>query len=302
MALEMISQGQNQLLPESTRAKRKPRILRFDISSFDRNIATEQTNAFRWRFPNALRDVVEMSLVGGVVPVPTTNMMAQNNQKYNYSYNKFTALIGSTSYTITIPPGNYSAATFATALKAQLDAATASAIIFTVGINPLTGVLDISASAGTFSFLFGTGSYVDRIDATTGAILKANSPAIMMGFAPAVDYASSGTTLSSPNAVDMTLVNSRIYLYFNYDTTQDMISFGRGLGRREPTAIIYMDNPSNDRKYINKETYSPLIVQTPAPLARVNALEIRFEDMFGNPIDFGNKEVNLALELTVLEN
>ncbi len=302
MALEMISQGQNQLLPPSTKANRKPRILRFDISSFDRNIATETTNAFRWRFPNALRDITEMSLVGGVVPVPVTNMFAQSNQKYNYSYNKFTARIGATSYVITIPPGNYTNASFAAALKTQLDAATGGAITFTVGINSLTGVLDITASAGTFALLFGTGAYVDRIDAMTGAILKANSPAVMMGFAPATDYASTGTALSSPNAVDMALINSRIYLYLNYDTTQDMISFGRGLGRREPSAIIYMDATQNDRKYINKETYSPLIVQKPAPLARVNALEIRFEDMFGNPIDFGNKEVNLALELTVLEN
>ncbi len=303
MALEMISQGQHQLLPDSTRANRKPRILRFDISSFDRNITTENTNAFRWRFPNALRDITEMSIVGGMVPVPTTNMMAQSNQKYNYSYNKFTALIGATTYTITIPPGNYTAASFASALKTQLDAATGGVVTFTVGINSLTGVLDVSASAGTFSFLFGIGgSYVDQIDPTTGAILKANSPAVMMGFAPATNYASTGTALSSPNAVDMTLVNSRIYLYFNYDTTQDMIGFGRGLGRREPSAIIYMDATANDRKYLNKETYSPLIVQKPAPLARVNALEIRFEDMFGNPIDFGNKEVHLALELTVLEN
>jgi hypothetical protein len=302
MGLGMISQGQNQLLPASTRANRKPRILRFDISSFDRNVVTEQTNAFRWRFPNALKDITEMSIVGGVIPVPVTNMFAQSNQKYNYSYNKFTALIGSTPYTITIPPGNYTAATFATALAAQLDAATASAITFTVGISPLTGVLNVSASAGTFAFLFGTGSYVDRIDTMTGAILKANSPAIMMGFGAATDYASVGTVMSSPNAVDMSVINSRIYLYLNYDTTQDMISFGRGLGRREPSAIIYMDTTQNDRKYINKETYSPLIVQKPAPLARVNALEIRFEDMFGNPIDFGNKEVNLALELTVLEN
>lgn len=302
MALEMISQGQNQLLPESTRANRKPRILRFDISSFDRNISTEATNAFRWRFPNALRDITEMSLVGGVVPIPVTNMFAQSNQKYNYSYNKFTALIGATTYTITIPPGNYTNASFATALKTQLDAATGGAVTFTVGINSLTGVLDVTASAGTFSFLFGTGAYVDRIDTMTGAILKANSPAIMMGFAPATDYASTGTALSSPNAVDMALINSRIYMYLNYDTTQDMISFGRGLGRREPSAIIYMDTTQNDRKYLNKETYSPLIVQKPAPLARVNALEIRFEDMFGNPIDFGNKEVHLALELTVLEN
>lgn len=298
----MISQGQTQLLPENTRAHRRPRILRFDISSFDRNMVTESTNAFRWRFPNALKDITEMSIVGGVVPVPVTNMFAQSNQKYNYSYNKFTAVIGSTAYTITIPPGNYTNASFAAALATQLTAATTGAITFTCGINPLTGVLDISASAGTFALLFGTGSYVDRIDTMTGAVLKANSPTIMMGFAPATDYASSGTTLSSPNAVDMSLINSRIYLYLNYDTTQDMISFGRGLGRREPSAIIYMDATQNDRKYINKETYSPLIVQKPAPLARVNALEIRFEDMFGNPIDFGNKEVNLALELTVLEN
>ena len=62
-----------------------------------------------------------------------------------------------------------------------------------------------------------------------------------------------------------------------------------------------MDTAANDRKYLNKDTYTPLIVAKPAPIARINVLQISFEDFFGNPVDFGGREVSLAIEIVTLE-
>ncbi len=99
----MISQGQNTLLPDSTRAARKPRTLRYEISSYDRNFSTEHSHRFRWRLPNPIREICEVSIVGGSIPQPVTNIFSQASQIHNYSYNKFTVDIGGTKYTVTIP-------------------------------------------------------------------------------------------------------------------------------------------------------------------------------------------------------
>ncbi len=296
----MISQGQNALLPESTKLKRVPRTLRYEISSYDRNFATESTSRFRWRFPNGIREVCEISVVGGSVPFPVTNISSQSTQSSNYNYNKFTISIGGTLYNVTIPSGSYSASSLASALQTALNALP-SAVTFSCVVNPLNSRLSITVSAGNFSLLFGSGTYVDQIDPTTGAILKMGSPALLFGFLPGLDITSTGGTLTAPNAIDPNMLTNRIYVYFNYDTSQDLVAYSRGLGRREPTGIIYMDELLNDRKYLNKETFVPLIVSKPAPIARINVLYVSFEDFFGNPVDFGGREVSITIEIVTLE-
>lgn len=295
----MQTGGQQVLLPDSTRKGRKPRTFRIELSSYDRNQVTETPNAFRWRFPNAIREVTEISLVGGTVPQPVTNINAVNTQRSNFSYNTFTLSYGGITIPITIPVGNYTPISLAAALQIVLATATSGAC--TVAVLPLTNQLRITCP-GPFSLLFGAGGgYVDQIDPATGAVLKMNSPALILGFLPATNYSSSGATLIGPNAVDVNITTNRIYMFLNYDTTQDLIAYDRGLGRPQPTAIIYFDAVANDRKYLNKETYSPLIVAKPAPIARIQTLDIVFNDFFGNPVNFGGREVSIALEITILE-
>lgn len=294
--------GQLTLLPESTRAGRKSRTFRYEISSFDRNFQNELTNAFRWHFPNPIREVTEVSIVGGAIPQPVANIDAANTQKQQYSYNKFTLLLGGVQYTITIPVGFYTPTTLAAALQAALISATVGGWTVTDPAISITGSTTITApAAAAFSLLFSTGAFVDQIDATTGAILKMNSPALQLGFLPSTDYSSIGGSIISPNSVDPFITTNRIYLYLNYETSQDLIAYDRGLGRAQPSAIIYFDELNNNRKYLNKETYSPLIVAKPAPISRIQTLDVVFADFFGNPVNFGGREVNLTLEITILE-
>jgi hypothetical protein len=295
----MQTGGQQVLLPESTRKGRKSRTFRYELSSLDRNLSNETPNTFRWRFPNPIREITEISLVGGTVPVPVTNLSAANTQRGNFSNNRFTLSYGGINIPVTIPVGSYTQISLASALQTAL--ATATGGVCTVAILPLTNQLSITCP-GPFSLLFGAGgSYIDQIDPTTGAVLKMNSPALTLGFLPATNYSSTGTTIISPNAMDVTLTTNRIYMYLNYETSQDLIAYDRGLGRPQPTAIIYFDQVANDRKYLNKETYSPLIVAKPAPIARIQTLDITFTDFFGNPVNFGGREVSIALEITILE-
>ena len=295
----MQTGGQQVLLPDSSRKNRKPRTFRIELSSFDRNQVTEQPNTFRWYFPNAIREVTEISLVGGTVPAPITNLSSANTQKSNFRNNSFTLSYGGINIPVTIPAGLYTQISLAAALQTALAVATSGACIVTV--LPLTNQLSITCP-GPFSLLFGPGgTYIDQVDPTTGAVLKMNSPALMLGFRSATNYSSNGTTIISPNAMDVNITTNRIYMFLNYDTTQDLIAYDRGIGRPQPTAIIYFDQVTNDRKYLNKETYSPVIVAKPAPIARIQTLDITFTDFFGNPVNFGGREVSIALEITILE-
>lgn len=298
----MITQGQNQLLPEATRANRRPRTLRYDISSLDRNFRTETSNKFRWRLPNPIREVCELSIVAGSIPIPAYNIWEESSQTENFSYNKFTLLYGGVRYTIIIPPNFYnSAAALSSILQLQLDSIVGPGIF---GLTvPATGQF-IFTAPNPFSLLFGTGDYVDQIDPVTKAVIKANSPAMMLGFLPATDYSSTGTpaTVMSPNAGDVSLLINRIYVYINYDSTQDLVSFDRGIGRRQPTGILYYDYGNLcDRFTLNKDTYQPIIKFRPVPIARIAAFDIRFEDVFGRPINFLGREVSLVIECVSLE-
>jgi hypothetical protein len=299
----MISQGQNQLLPDSTRANRKPRTLRYDISSLDRNFATEQSNKFRWRLPNAIREVSELSIVAGSIPKPALNIWGQITQTDDFNYNKFTVLLGGIHYTVTIVPGYYdSASAFATAIENALNVAIGPGT-FTVAASP-TEILTITNNGNnSFTFLLGTGGFVDQIDQRTKAVIKVNSPSLLMGFLPGTNYVSDPTgVLVAPNAADIFLLVNRIYVYINYDSTQDLVCFDRGTGRRQPTGIIYLDNvSSHDRVYLNKDTYQPIIKFRPAPIARIAAFDIRFEDIFGRPINFLGRELSLVIECVSLE-
>ena len=124
-----------------------------------------------------------------------------------------------------------------------------------------------------------------------------------MGFTPATDQISSPTgVLVSPNAADIFLLVNRIYVYINYDSTQDLVCFDRGSGRSQPTGIIYMDSiTGRDRIYLNKDTYQPIIKLRPAPIARINAFDLHFEDVFGRPINFLGRELSLVIECVSLE-
>ncbi len=59
-----ITSGQQILLPESTKAKRKQRTVTVAVNSRDRNIGQDYNpNSFRWSFRRPLKDVLSIELV-----------------------------------------------------------------------------------------------------------------------------------------------------------------------------------------------------------------------------------------------
>jgi hypothetical protein len=286
--------------------KRTSRVVRVEINSLDRNILKDPSPTnFRWTFPFPVKEVREVRLIGGTIPVPFLNI--------DVGWNTFSFQEGTTTYTITIPVGYYTISTLLSKLQTQLNAIAATNT-YSVA-QTATGQLQITATGGVlFKFLFASGSSTDRMDATTHTMLEYKTPGHILGFGYA-DYTSSSGVLTAPNLPNLWCFLERTYLYLNFDSSQDLRSVFRGSGRKEPSAILYNDElntynspigigsttPIPLTKYLNKETYDTIIVPAPAPLSRISVLEVSLRDMFYNLLNTQGREVSLLVELLIVD-
>lgn len=287
--------------------KRTSRAIRLEINSMDRDyskfpLATE----FQWRLPYPVKEVREVRVLSGSVPVPYLNVTSV--------WNKFTFMDNYTNYLITLPVGFYTIATLCTALQTQLNSVGAFNT-YTVGLNPATGVVEITAVGGAdFAFLFLTGEYKDQLDPKTNAVLSINTPSRILGFGFA-DYYGTNGFLAAPRLPNLWYALERTYVYLDFDTSIDLRAVLRGSGRREPSCILYNDelmtynladqnfstNPMPLTKYLNKETLDIVIFPAPASISRISALNLSLRDIFYNPIDTQGREMSLLLEMVVVD-
>jgi len=277
--------------------KRTSRVIRVEINSIDRNYSKfPYSSEFKWDFPFPVKEVKEVRLIGGTVPIPYLNI--------DEGWNKFTFSENNSSRTITIPVGYYTVLTLIDSLQTQLNLVNVGNT-YTVSQDPLNGRVIITASgSNAYSFLFASGSFVDIYDTGTKSLLELKSPCRHLGFGLA-DYLSSGGSITAPRAPNLWFGLERSYLYMNFDSSQDLRSIFRGSGRKEPSAIIYNDtlNTTNGQmtKYLNKETFDTNIVPTPASLSRIRSLNISLRDMFYKPINTQGREMSLLLELIIVD-
>ena len=277
--------------------KRTSRVIRVEINSIDRNYSKfPYSSEFKWDFPFPVKEVKEVRLIGGTVPIPYLNI--------DEGWNKFTFSEGSTRATITLPVGYYTVSSLVTSLQTQLNLVGVGNV-YTVSQDPLNGRLSISATGpNTYYLLFATGSFVDVYDTGTKSLLELKSPGRHLGFGLA-DYLSVGGVITAARAPNLWFALERSYLYMNFDSSQDLRSIFRGSGRKEPSAIIYNDilNSTNGQmtKYLNKETFDTNIVPTPASLSRIRSLNISLRDMFYKPINTQGREMSLLLELIIVD-
>ena len=73
--MRAVTSGQQVLLPDSTKAKRKQRTITVAVNSRDRNIGQDYNpNSFRWSFRRPLKDVLSIELVNGSIPAALYNI------------------------------------------------------------------------------------------------------------------------------------------------------------------------------------------------------------------------------------
>jgi len=288
--------------------KKTARTIRVEINSIDRNTkAFPSPSHFQWTFPFPVKEIREVRLIGGTIPVPYLSM--------DTGWNKCTFVEDGVRYTITLPVGFYTITTVLGALESALNGLSGIKNTYTVTQNAASGQATITGTGGYgFSFLYKTGSTTDTIDIDTNSILALGCPARILGFETA-DYTSVGGSIVAPNLPNIWYALERTYLYLNFNSSQDLRSVLRGIGRKEPSAIFYNDelntynypgglssvSPIPLTKYLNKETYDTVIVPTPAPISRISYLEVSLRDVFYNLLHTQGREVSLVLELVIAD-
>jgi len=277
--------------------KRTSRVIRVEVNSIDRNYSKFPLSSdFSWDFPFPVKEIKEVRLIGGTIPVPYLNI--------DEDWNKFTFCEGSTKVTLTIPVGFYNLTLLISTLQTQLNLI-GIGNVYTVTQSPLNGRITISTTGpNTFYFLFASGSFVDVHDTGTKSLLELRSPARHLGFGIA-DYVSVGGTITAARVPNLWFGLEKSYLYMNFDSSQDLRSIFRGSGRKEPSAIIYNDALDSMTtpitKYLNKETFDTNIVSSPASLSRIRTLNIELADMFYRKINTQGRELSLLLELIIVD-
>jgi hypothetical protein len=277
--------------------KRSSRLIRVEVNSIDRDYSKYPLSSdFVWDFSFPVKEIREVRLVGGTIPVPYLNI--------DSGWNKFTFCEGSTKFTISIPEGFYSVGLLISTLQTQLNLI-GIGNIYTVSQDPLNSRITIKTTGvNSFYLLFATGSYTDIYDSTKNSLLELRCPARHLGFGLA-DYTSVGGSITATRAPNLWFGLERSYLYMNFDSSQDLRSIFRGSGRKEPSAIIYNDvlntMTTPITKYLNKETFDTNIVPSPASLSRIRNLNICLRDTFYNPINTQGRELSLLLELVIID-
>lgn len=290
-----ITSGQQVLLPDSTKGKRKQRSVTVAVNSRDRNTGLDYyPNSFRWSFRRPLKDVLSIELVNGSVPAGLYNI--------NTGWNKFT--FGEnlhTMWTVTLTPGQYTPTQMCAELQTQLNALAGKLNTYTVAYSAITMRASISAAGpATFTLYFTTSPYADTIDTHTGATMSINCPGRLFGF-EWQDYTSVGGVLTPQNRMDPDLFLKKAYLYINADNSVELNRVEMGAGRKDCFHVLYMDQVINGYYTLNKDLHTPIFYSSPAPIARIGTLNISIRDEFYRLVDLGWQDYTLLFEITYLE-
>jgi hypothetical protein len=293
--MRAITSGQQVLLPEATKAKRKQRTITVAVNSRDRNIGQDYLpNSFRWSFRRPLKDVLSIELVNGSIPAALYNI--------NTGWNRFTfGEEGNQTWTVTLTPGQYTPTQLCAELQTQLNALTGKINTYTVSYNAITMFATISAAgAAAYTFYFLTSPYADTIDTHTGATMSVNSPARLFGF-EWQDYTSVGGIVRPQHRMDTDLFLRTVYLYLNADNSVELNRVELGAGRKDCFHIFYIDQMNNGYYSLNYDQHTAIYISSPAPIARMATLNISIRDEFYRLVDIGWQDFSLMFEITYLE-
>lgn len=286
------SSGQDILLPLGP-SKRKHHTMLLEINSRDRNlVAYPSSSNFRVAFQRPLKDVCSIQIVGGTIPTKIFNI--------DQAWNKFTFQESATSYTVTLTPGRYTTTQLASQLATQLNSLGGSNT-YTCSVLPTTDQLVITRATGTASFtlLFASGIYQDLFNQQF-ALETIRSPRKLLGFGYDDYISNSSGTITSPMAMDVDFLLNRVYVFVNHNSQQDLGMIERSIGKWNPHAIVYMDEPSLTYKTLTKDLFQPTYTATPTPIARIATLDISLRDEFHNILNLNGRDFTLLLEISYL--
>jgi hypothetical protein len=287
---------QDQMTPEFVFKKhRKERIV---IDSKDRDtdkngVPLGSHGAFRYTLGDNFRNVVSIKLVGAVIPNTDYNINDDNNQFVFYE--------DATPHLITLPVGDYEAATLEVEMAAAINAVAAGTYTVTVDVDASgatrdTGLLTLEHSSGptpaSFSLNFDEASFI-----AAGGVYEDDS-APVLGFETGKIYTDTALSLTSPNKIN--LFGTRyVTLVLNSNNQQLGNVRSKNANIQEGFGMIYMDIPFNNIKYL-REGEEGIVQYYERPIPSISLLDIQFLTCWGHPYNFRGHNVALTFEFTML--
>lgn len=264
------------------------------VDSRDRNPLQTQSN-YTVTLPKVYESVYSVTLRSAEIP---------------HSWYAFSSAAGNTSMvvtvsgtpaTITIPDGNYTGTTLASALQTALVAAYGGGS-FAVSYSTATNKLTITKSSGTFTL-----SFANQTQLRAGLPVTPTSSwwglGYFMGFNKA-DYTSIGSVLTSEFAVQTNPFNY-ILMELDFINKEDECAVDNRMSGRVDSVfakIPTQPSSSGDTIYF-REWCCPLnkSVMYP-PMSQLRTLNIKFRFHDGTLVNFNNADHSLTLEFELLES
>lgn len=264
------------------------------IDSRDRNPLQTQSN-YTVTLPKIYESIYSVTLRSAEIP---QSWYAFSSAAGNTS---FVVTVSSTPTTITIPDGNYTASSLASALQAALVYAYGAGT-FTVSHSSTTNLLTFTKLSGNFTFSFAT-----HIQSRGGVPVPPTATwwglGYFMGFNK-IDYTSSGSVLSSAFQIQLNPFNY-ILMELDFINKEDECSIdNRMSGRIDGAFAKIPTQPSTSGNVIFfREWCCPMnkSVMYP-PMSQLRTLNIKFRFHDGTLINFNNADHSLTLEFELLES
>jgi len=255
------------------------------IDSRDRNTtAYPKEYNYQIDFDEAYKSITAIELVSASIPKTEYLINSTNNTIY-FSEN------GGSLITATIPTGNYTEATLATAIDNALE--TAGTDTYTVTVDTtLTNKFTITKSSGTLELFFDGGE--EQHGTSTRTVYKENSIGPIIGFT-ATDLSGAATytgqnqyNLSGPSYVLLKLLNI------------DNLDGVHNKSVSKSFAKIPLDANQRDYKFFKSQSdYIVRKVFMP-PLSRLSQLNIEFRNYDNSFYDFGGLPHTLHFKVETL--
>lgn len=243
------------------------------VDSRARNLATQPSSSqFVVDLPEKLHNVSAAALLSAEIPLSFYAFSAVRGNT------QLTATLDGTPGVASIPEGNYTQASMATALAAALGVAFAGTT-FTVAFNPATSRCSITASAGVLA-----------VDATAS---DGTDLATLLGFARGVVTGGTSATATGAGAATM---SPDAYLLISVDQLDAAgLATTWGMAGDRSFAKIPL---KNDSFLANPyDVGSPRLLALRPPLSRLDRLRVSLRFGDGTPVDLNGGEWSMTLEL-----
>lgn len=293
-ASALTTRGSGAALQETPKQRRKV-VSRIEVNSYDRNYNhSATTNQFTWELPVPLKDVYEIRIVNGTVPVPLYNI--------DVGWNSFCLWEGGNQGVVSLTPGRYTIESLRSGLESALNGLAGIQNQYSVVFDEVTQKFTFRRISGEadYGFVYVSGTPRNEFDLQTFQLNQMGTLAMVMGFRGVEDvFCDTDGVIIAPYPPWLDTI-SRIYLYMSYDASIDFRSIARGAGRKDPSAIFYLekDLAPGSYKTLNQETYDAVIEPGKAPISRISAIQFALYDEFYRLINTNNRPVSFLIEVT----